>query len=99
MAFNKKEAIKQFCEENEIKQVSPLKAIRLKCIDCNCGQTSLVDMCDITDCSLWPFRFGKNPYSNRGTKELTDEQRQKLADRMKSARNNIKKNKEIDENE
>ena len=51
------------------------------------------------DCPLWPFRFGKNPYSNRGGKNLTDEQRQKLADRMKSARNNIKINKEIDENE
>ena len=39
----------------------PLKAIRLKCLDCTCGQTGLVRECQIFTCSLWPFRLGKRP--------------------------------------
>ena len=61
---------------------SPLKAIREKCLDCNYTSNE-VKLCPCTDCPLWPFRFGKNPYSKR---KLTDEQRQAAADRLKTAR-------------
>ena len=61
---------------------SPIKAIREKCLDCN--HTALeVKLCPCTDCALWPFRFGKNPYTKR---TLTDEQRQKAAERLAKAR-------------
>jgi hypothetical protein len=41
------------------------KAIRAKCIDCSCGQESEVRECTVTNCALYPFRMGKNPFTNR----------------------------------
>ena len=41
--------------------MTPLKAIRAKCLDCCRSQAAEVRQCPVTDCSLWPFRFGKNP--------------------------------------
>ncbi len=43
-----------------------LKVIREKCLDCCCEQPSEVRLCTCTDCSLWPYRMGKNPFSNSG---------------------------------
>lgn len=45
----------------EEKHISPLKAIRLKCLDCCCGSSHEVKRCSATKCPLYPFRFGKNP--------------------------------------
>lgn len=44
-----------------IKKVTPLKAIRRKCLDCSAGQPSEVRRCVITDCVLFTYRFGRNP--------------------------------------
>ena len=41
--------------------LTPLKAIRAKCLDCSAGSVAEVRKCHITDCSLYPFRFGHNP--------------------------------------
>lgn len=65
-------------------QTNPVKAIREKCLDCCCGSYTEVSTCTATKCALYPFRFGKNPYRQR--KELTEEQRQALRDRMAEAR-------------
>jgi len=45
-----------------------LSAIRHKCLECCCGQPGEVRACHITDCELWPFRFGNDPApsTNRG---------------------------------
>jgi hypothetical protein len=45
--------------------VSPLKAIRLKCLDCS-STSKMVRYCPAdgvhsTRCALWPFRFGARP--------------------------------------
>lgn len=45
----------------EAKQISPLKAIRLKCLDCSGGSKIGVKQCNEADCPLHPFRLGKNP--------------------------------------
>ena len=42
--------------------MSPLKAIRLKCIDCSCYQPSEARLCEAIGCPLWPFRAGKHPW-------------------------------------
>jgi hypothetical protein len=42
-----------------------LDVIREKCLDCCCCQSSEVDRCTAVGCSLWPYRFGTNPFSNR----------------------------------
>ena len=64
-------------------KVSPLKAIRAKCIDCCAGELAEVRNCHIEDCPLHPFRMGKNPYRSRN---MTEEQKQKVAERLKNAR-------------
>ncbi len=42
-------------------KLSPLKSIRLKCLDCSNGSASEVRNCVITNCPLYEFRLGKNP--------------------------------------
>ena len=41
--------------------MTPLRAIRAKCLDCCCGQVAEVRRCPSKSCALWPYRFGKNP--------------------------------------
>lgn len=41
--------------------LTPIKAIRAKCLDCCCGSSKEVELCPIPDCSLYPYRFGRNP--------------------------------------
>ena len=65
---------------DEQKRLSPIKAIKAKCLDCCCGNRNEVKECVITDCSLYPYRLGKNPYIKR---EYTAEQRQAMAERMR----------------
>ncbi len=44
---------------------TPIKSIRLKCLDCMCGSPKEVELCVIPDCSLYPYRFGKRPGTPR----------------------------------
>jgi hypothetical protein len=39
--------------------------VRAKCLDCCCGQESEVRKCTGFGCSLWPYRMGSNPFTNR----------------------------------
>lgn len=41
--------------------MTPLKAIRAKCLDCCCGQAVEVRRCVCEDCALWPYRMGHRP--------------------------------------
>lgn len=41
--------------------MTPLKAIRAKCLDCCGGQANEVRLCPCPDCTMYPFRFGNNP--------------------------------------
>lgn len=43
------------------KVLTPVKAIRAKCLDCCGGQTAEVRLCPITDCALYPYRMGHRP--------------------------------------
>lgn len=56
------------------KRISPLKAIRLKCMECSCGSSYEVKLCPVTQCALYPFREGHNPYTKK--REWTEEQRE-----------------------
>lgn len=59
--------------ENE-KYVSPLHAIRRKCVDCCCGNKNEPALCTVVKCPLYVFRFGKNPY--RKPKTISEEQKE-----------------------
>ena len=43
------------------KILTPLKAIRAKCLDCCCGNKKEVRECTLEKCTLHPYRMGKRP--------------------------------------
>lgn len=61
--------------------MTPMKAIRLKCLDCCCGSANEVKLCTCTGCPLYDFRLGKNPNIKR---EYTEEQRAAMAERARN---------------
>ena len=64
--------------------MTPMQAIRAKCLDCMCGQANEVKQCPCSDCPLYEYRTGHNP--NRAGREMTPEQRAAAADRLRRAR-------------
>ena len=69
---------------------NPVKAIRAKCLRCTCNQPVEVDKCPITDCPLYPFRYGKNPY--RAKRVITPEQNVRNLETLAMARAALKRN-------
>jgi hypothetical protein len=53
-------------------RLTPMKAIRAKCLDCACYSRTEVRKCVAIRCPLWPFRMRKNPWRKR--KKKCDEQ-------------------------
>lgn len=41
--------------------ITPVQAIRAKCLDCCAGSFKEVRLCPLTWCPIHPFRLGKNP--------------------------------------
>lgn len=71
---------------------NPVKVIRAYCLECSNGQPSEVKHCSVVRCPLYPFRFGKNPF--RQKRELTEEQKKAVGDRLREARKNNSDNEE-----
>lgn len=44
-----------------MERLTPVKAIRQKCLDCTCWQPKEVRQCPSNDCALWSYRMGKRP--------------------------------------
>ena len=44
------------------RRMSPLHALRLRCIDCSGDSATEVRMCTAVRCPAWPFRMGTNPW-------------------------------------
>ncbi len=42
------------------------KAIRLKCLDCCCGNAVEVRLCQLRRCPLWRFRMGREALAEIG---------------------------------
>ena len=53
--------------------LTPIKAIRAKCLDCCCGQKQEVRLCPITDCTLHPYRMGHRPKSEQENAEQAND--------------------------
>ena len=51
---------------------NPISAIRAHCIECMGGQVHEVARCTATQCSLYPFRMGKNTMHQKYGKARTD---------------------------
>lgn len=41
--------------------MTPIKSIRMKCLDCCGDQKAEVRLCPAKDCALWHYRMGKRP--------------------------------------
>lgn len=66
--------------------LTPMRAIRLKCIDCSGGSRNEVAACLVADCPLYPFRMNRKPtYDGVEVKRriLTDEQKVALRERLR----------------
>ena len=50
-----------------MKRLTPIKAIRAKCLDCSGGSSNEVKLCEMTECSLYPYRLGKRPKEFKNT--------------------------------
>jgi len=70
----------------ETSNTNPVKAIRMKCLDCSGGSRTEAERCQIKDCALYPFRLGKNPF--RSHREMSEEQKKAAAERLAKARLN-----------
>jgi hypothetical protein len=55
--------------EKQQMKLTPIKAIRAKCLDCSCNQFKEVVLCTVTKCSLYPYRMGKRPKASLGSIE------------------------------
>ena len=67
--------------------MSPLKALRLRCIDCFGGSLKSVRGCTSTDCPSWPFRMGRNPWRAPVSEERRQLGRELAARRPRGAEN------------
>lgn len=61
-------------------------AIKAKCLDCSAYQPNEVRECSVTKCPLYAFRLGKDPYRKVVKRELTDEEREAIRNRLAGAR-------------
>lgn len=42
-------------------KLTPMKAIRKKCLECSCGSSLEVKHCPVVKCPLYLYRSGKRP--------------------------------------
>ena len=54
-------------------KLTPMRAIRKKCLECCNGQYKEVRECSIKDCALWQYRDGHRP-TPKGIEEPTEEE-------------------------
>lgn len=60
--------------------MTPLQAIRKKCLDCSCENAKEVRLCPVKDCPLYEFRLGKNPnYSEQYREEARKRMKNRLS--------------------
>ena len=60
--------------------MTPMEAIRAKCLDCCYDNAYEVRMCTCNDCPLSAFRFGKNPNI-----KLSDAERKRRSEKAKNS--------------
>ena len=49
---------------------TPMKAIRMKCLQCCCNSSNEVKGCTVTGCGLYPYRFGHRPTKSATFSEI-----------------------------
>lgn len=67
--------------------MSPLKALRLRCLDCCAGQPSEVRLCTAVGCPSWPFRMRNNPWRKEPSEAQMEARRHAAARLARRAKN------------
>lgn len=52
-----------------MKKLTPMKAIRLKCLDCTCQSFNEVKLCTVHQCPLYAYRLGHRPKDDKNIDE------------------------------
>ena len=55
--------------------LTPMKAIRAKCLDCCCDSFIEVRLCTIEKCPLYPYRMGHRPKGHNDTTETAESEK------------------------
>lgn len=63
-------------------KLTPMRALRAKCLDCASGSPKEVRICYIPECPLWAYRFGKRPESVADASLLEPDHVRALADQQ-----------------
>ena len=71
------------------KPMSPLRALRARCIDCCAAQPSEVRLCTAVACPSWPFRMGANRWRKEASEAQREARRKAGARLARSARKSI----------
>lgn len=71
-------------EVPEEKRLTPLKAIRAKCLDCSGDSKKELALCPVEDCPQWPFRCGRDPFRKKTA--LTGQQKLEYIARINNIR-------------
>jgi hypothetical protein len=61
-------------------RLTPIKAIRAKCLDCTGNQPKEVRLCTCLSCPLWGYRMGVRPDHTRALEANEEVEREKLRD-------------------
>ena len=72
------------------KRLTPMRAVRYKCLDCCCEMTKEVELCPVRDCPLWPYRLGKYPKDRRGPRSVLKPIKEKCKDCAPEPRNAVR---------
>lgn len=79
--------------DSKQRPATPLKAIKMFCVECFGGNAREVSRCTSPNCPLYEFRQGKNPRQKR---ELTDEQRRQMSisfrEKVRKSKENARRN-------
>jgi hypothetical protein len=78
------EPARENCDGAQVESMTPMEAMRAKCLDCCVGKPSEVRLCVSKTCALHPFRLGHNPH--RAKRVFSGEKLEALQERLAIAR-------------
>ena len=72
-----------------MKRTTPMKSIRLKCLDCTCEQSQEVRFCEAITCPLWRYRMGREEHDNLYTKKPMSEKQRMSVSKLNGGENEV----------